>query len=148
MHITLMIKLDTRGKHNSREWFLGRSGFAEAYRSRYLMMTNAFTLFDIKCLWALTNYLDRNPRCSVVTGRQRAMTRRQQGKKHTEFKCRCTLIFNGKGRPGVEDSTTKWSVRVVAWLLYLINQKQKLTLKKSINIINKSQKSGRMIDIW
>ena len=43
---------------------------------------------------------------------------------------RCTLIFNGKGRSGVEDSTTKWSVRVVArgiclksvpWLLYLIN---------------------------
>lgn len=79
MRITLLIKINNRKKHNSHEWFLGRSGFAEAVNAEYLFLTDAFTYFNETCLYHLVHHLDRCKNVSAVTGRQRLMTRRQQG---------------------------------------------------------------------
>lgn len=77
--LTLLVKIDNRRKHNSHEWFLGKSAFAEASRAKYLFFTDAFTLFGESCLYHLVNKLDLDPNCSATTGRQRVMTRVQQG---------------------------------------------------------------------
>lgn len=79
MNITLMVKINNRRKHNSHEWFMGRSGFAESVNAEYLFMTDAFTLFNPTCLYHLVTYMDKNAKYSAVTGRQRVMTRAQQG---------------------------------------------------------------------
>lgn len=79
MNITLLIKANNRRKHNSHEWFLARSGFAEASNAKYLFLTDAFTFYADNCLYYLTKDLDKNNKLSGVTGRQRVMTRAQQG---------------------------------------------------------------------
>jgi cellulose synthase/poly-beta-1,6-N-acetylglucosamine synthase-like glycosyltransferase len=78
-YITMLIKVDNRKKHNSHEWFIGRGGFSEYVKSKYLFCTDAFTIFHKACLYHLVNHLDNNPKSSVATGRQRVMTRKQQG---------------------------------------------------------------------
>lgn len=85
LNITLIVKLDNRRKHNSHEWFLGHSGFAEASKSKYLLCTDAFTLFRHTCIYHLVNNLDNNIDVSVATGRQRVMTREQQGSLESDF---------------------------------------------------------------
>ena len=83
--LTLIIKINNRKKHNSHEWFLGKNGFSETLNTEYLFMTDAFTLFSKTCLYHLINYLDKNPCYSAVTGRQRLMSRDQQGGTESVF---------------------------------------------------------------
>ena len=85
MRITLLIKINNRKKHNSHEWFLGKSGFAEATNAKYLYLTDAFTLYSKKCLYYLADQLDKNPDLVAVTGRQRLMTVEQQGSEEKFF---------------------------------------------------------------
>lgn len=85
MKITVIIKANNRRKHNSHEWVLAESGFAEATRGKYLFLTDAFTLYSEKCLYYLVKDLDRNKHLSGVTGRQRLMTREQQGSTESIF---------------------------------------------------------------
>ena len=85
LRITLMVKINNRRKHNSHEWFLARNGFAESVRAKYLFLTDAFTLYSQKCLYYLIHDLDKNPKISGVTGRQRLMTRDQQGSGESIF---------------------------------------------------------------
>lgn len=79
LHISLIVKRDNRRKHNSHEWFFGNNGFAEFYKHEYLFATDCGTLFEEDCLYSLLSYMDRSPTTSVATGRQRVMTRGQQG---------------------------------------------------------------------
>ncbi len=79
MRITLVIKTNNRRKHNSHEWFLGKNGFAESVNSKYLFLTDAFTLFNKTCMWHLVKALDKDKKMIGVTGRQRVMTNDQQG---------------------------------------------------------------------
>lgn len=86
MKITLIIKANNRRKHNSHEWFLSETtGYAETSRAKYLFLTDAFTLYSEKCLYYLVNDLDQNNHLSGVTGRQRLMTRDQQGSGESIF---------------------------------------------------------------
>ena len=85
MRITLVIKANNRRKHNSHEWFLAKSGFAEATNAKYLFLTDAFTFYSKTCIYYLVKDLDRNPDLAAVTGRQRLMTRRQQGSGESVF---------------------------------------------------------------
>lgn len=85
MKITLMIKINNRRKHNSHEWFLAKTGFAEAVNAKYLFLTDAFTFYSKKCLYYLVNELDKDNNLSSVTGRQRLMTRGQQGSGESVF---------------------------------------------------------------
>ncbi len=78
-YITMLIKIDNRKKHNSHEWFIGRGGFSEHMKSKYLFCTDAFTIFHKACIYHLVNHMDNNPTSSVATGRQRVMTKKQQG---------------------------------------------------------------------
>lgn len=77
--LTLLIKINNRRKHNSHEWFIGRNGFAEAINANYLFLTDAYTLYSDTCMFHLVKHLDRHPELGSVTGRQRLMTRDQQG---------------------------------------------------------------------
>lgn len=77
--ITMIIKRDNRRKHNSHEWFFGRGGFAEFYKHELLFATDCGTLFEKDCLLSLISYMESNPTVSVSTGRQRVMTKAQQG---------------------------------------------------------------------
>ena len=79
MILTLLVKINNRRKHNSHEWFLGRNGYAEATNGKYLFLTDAFTLYSKTCLFYLAKELDNNKELGSVTGRQRLMTRCQQG---------------------------------------------------------------------
>lgn len=85
MSISLIIKINNRRKHNSHEWFLANSGFAEAVNAKYLFLTDAFTLYSHKCLYYLVKELDKNQKLSAVTGRQRLMSRDQQGSGESIF---------------------------------------------------------------
>ena len=85
MRITLLIKITNRKKHNSHEWFLGHSGFAEAVNPEYLFLTDAFTLFNTTCLYHLIRQMDGDNKISACTGRQRLMSRRQQGSTESLF---------------------------------------------------------------
>ncbi|QKF93524.1 chitin synthase [Fadolivirus algeromassiliense] len=85
MKITLVIKINNRRKHNSHEWFLAKNGFAETVNAKYLFLTDAFTLYSEKCLYYLVKELDKNHKLSAVTGRQRLMTRDQQGSGESIF---------------------------------------------------------------
>lgn len=85
MRITLVIKANNRRKHNSHEWFLAKSGFAEATNAKYLFLTDAFTLYSKTCIYYLIKDLDKNPDLTAVTGRQRLMTRKQQGSGESVF---------------------------------------------------------------
>ena len=97
MDITMIIKLDNRRKHNSHEWFIGHNGFAEKMESKYLLCTDAFTLFNTTAIYHLVNYLEKNPKCAAVTGRARVMTREQQlNDKETwsEYILRCCQLHD------------------------------------------------------
>lgn len=85
MRITLLIKSENRRKHNSHEWFLGKNGFADSVNSKYLFLTDAFTLYNKKCLMHLIVSLDNNKKLVAVTGRQRAMSKKQQGSSESIF---------------------------------------------------------------
>lgn len=85
MDITLVIKVNNRRKHNSHEWFLGHSGYGEAVNADYLFLTDANTLFSDTCLYHLVDALDRDPNLCSATGRQRLMTREQQGTDESMF---------------------------------------------------------------
>ena len=85
LNITLMIKIDNRKKHNSHEWFIGRNGFAEVKKCKYIFCTDAFTLFHKSCLYHLIRHMDNNKKTAVCTGRQRVMTKKQQGTDESMF---------------------------------------------------------------
>lgn len=85
MKISLVIKIDNRRKHNSHEWFMAKTGFAESVNSKYMFFTDAFTLFGPSCLYHLVNCLDKNKQYSAATGRQRVMSREQQGTDESIF---------------------------------------------------------------
>ena len=78
-NVSLLIKIDNRKKHNSHEWFLGAGGFAECMRAKYLFCTDAFTLFNKSCVYHLLQHMEEHPSTAVVTGRQRVMSKKQQG---------------------------------------------------------------------
>ena len=78
MDITMIIKLDNRRKHNSHEWFIGKSGFTEKMESKYSLCTDAFTLFNKTCLYHLISYMDKHDNVCAATGRARVMTQKQQ----------------------------------------------------------------------
>ena len=105
MNITLIIKIDNRRKHNSHEWFMGKDGFADASHAKYFLATDAFTIFDLKCLYYLVNYLEKNPKCCACTGRQRAMSRRQQGLRGREWMLSMDYILRMTQRCDFELST-------------------------------------------
>ena len=79
MKITLVVKIGNRRKHNSHEWFLAKQGFGQAVHPRYLFLTDAFTLYSETCLYYLARDLDDNRGLCAVTGRQRLMSKKQQG---------------------------------------------------------------------
>jgi cellulose synthase/poly-beta-1,6-N-acetylglucosamine synthase-like glycosyltransferase len=81
--ITLIVKRDNRRKHNSHEWFLGAGGFAECYKNQYLFATDCATLYHPQCIVNLLRYIDSHPDVSVVTGRQRVMSKLQQKTKES-----------------------------------------------------------------
>ena len=85
MKITILVKINNRRKHNSHEWFLGKNAFAEAVNAEYLLLTDAFTLYSESCLYYLVDQLDDTPDLIAVTGRQRLMSRNQQGSKERIF---------------------------------------------------------------
>jgi cellulose synthase/poly-beta-1,6-N-acetylglucosamine synthase-like glycosyltransferase len=79
MIITLIIKINNRRKHNSHEWFFGKNGFADSINAEYLFFTDAFTLYNNWCIFHLCKALDKNPKLIATTGRQRLMSKIQQG---------------------------------------------------------------------
>lgn len=79
MRITLVIKTKNRRKHNSHEWFFGKNGFAEAVNAKYLMLTDAFAMYNSWLLYHLAKELDKHDNLVAITGRQRLMSRSQQG---------------------------------------------------------------------
>ena len=79
LNLTLMIKIDNRKKHNSHEWFIGHNGFSEVKQSKYIFCTDAFTMFHKACLYHLVSHMEKNPKTAVCTGRQRVMSKQQQG---------------------------------------------------------------------
>lgn len=85
MNITLIIKTKNRRKHNSHEWFLGKSGFAESVNPEYVYLTDAFTLYNKWMLYHLVKSLDENRDMIGVTGRQRLMSKEQQGSDESFF---------------------------------------------------------------
>lgn len=85
MRITLVIKINNRRKHNSHEWFLAKNGFAESTNGEYLFLTDAFTLYSKTCIFYLVKELDSNANYCAVTGRQRLMTKEQQGSDESTF---------------------------------------------------------------
>ena len=85
MNLTLIIKINNRRKHNSHEWFLGKAGFAEAVNAKYLFLTDAFTLYSPTCLFYLVDELDNHKDLCATTGRQRLMTRDQQGSREPKY---------------------------------------------------------------
>ena len=87
MHLTLIIKIDNRKKHNSHEWFMGKYGYVDAFKPRYFFTTDAFTKFDQVVLYELVKYLDYNENCCGVTGRQRVMNRDMQHRRRIESRC-------------------------------------------------------------
>lgn len=58
---------------------MGKNGFAEAVNAEYLYLTDAFTLYNETMLYHLVKSLDRNSNMVGVTGRQRVMSKQQQG---------------------------------------------------------------------
>ena len=78
MKISLVVKTKNRRKHNSHEWFLGKNGFAESVNAEYLLLTDAFALYNKWMLYHLARKLDKNSNMVAVTGRQRLMSRTQQ----------------------------------------------------------------------
>lgn len=85
MRLTLIIKTNNRRKHNSHEWFFGKNGFADFVNPKYLFLTDAFTFFNITCIYHLVKSLDKNKKMVAVTGRQRVMSRLQQGSSESFF---------------------------------------------------------------
>lgn len=85
VRMTWLVKINNRRKHNSHEWFLGKSGFAETINAKYLLLTDAFTLFSESCLYYLVRHLEEDPSLVAVTGRQRLMSREQQGSNESLF---------------------------------------------------------------
>eukprot|EP00929_Paragymnodinium_shiwhaense_P058309 TRINITY_DN2918_c1_g1_i1.p1 TRINITY_DN2918_c1_g1~~TRINITY_DN2918_c1_g1_i1.p1 ORF type:complete len:752 (+),score=114.19 TRINITY_DN2918_c1_g1_i1:87-2342(+) len=82
LHITLILKVDNRKKHNSHDLFF--RGFAAAHKTKYVFATDCGTLFDPDCLRGLTDMLDAEADCIAVSGRQRVMTKWQQAGCETE----------------------------------------------------------------
>ena len=82
---TLIVKIGNRRKHNSHEWFLGENGFGDASNTEYYFFTDAFTLYSDTMLYHLVTSLDNNKTLAGVTGRQRLMTREQQGSNESVF---------------------------------------------------------------
>lgn len=79
MRISLVIKIKNRRKHNSHEWFIGKNGFAEAVNANYLFFTDAFNIYNKTLLYHLVTSLDENKSMVAITGRQRLMSKCQQG---------------------------------------------------------------------
>lgn len=75
--ISLMIKKDNRRKHNSHMWFF--NAFCREIQPEYCFATDCGTLFEKGCLKYLIQCLDENERYSGCTGRQRLMSKEQQG---------------------------------------------------------------------
>jgi cellulose synthase/poly-beta-1,6-N-acetylglucosamine synthase-like glycosyltransferase len=81
--ISCVIKRDNRRKVNSHDWML--SSFADFYDSEFVFLTDCGTLFDKFCLVRLLEELIRQDTCTGVSGRQRVMTRSQQGSEEFLF---------------------------------------------------------------
>ena len=77
--ITLIVKMHNRRKHNSHEWFFGKNGFCDSINPEYLLLADAFTMYNNWCLYHLVRSLDTHSKMVAVTGRQRLMSKKQQG---------------------------------------------------------------------
>lgn len=85
MRITVIIKIHNRRKHNSHEWFFGKNGFGDCINTEYLFFTDAFAMYSNWCIFHLVKSLDRNSQMVAVTGRQRLMSKRQQGSQESSI---------------------------------------------------------------
>lgn len=85
MKITLVVKLSNRRKHNSHEWFFGKNGYADCVNPKYMLFTDAFAMYNDWCLYHLAKALDGHKKMVAVTGRQRLMSKKQQGSNHGIF---------------------------------------------------------------
>ncbi|XWV24676.1 hypothetical protein QJ856_gp1107 [Tupanvirus deep ocean] len=85
MKISLVVKINNRRKHNSHEWFFGKNGFADCINPEYLFFTDAFALYNNWCIYHLCRSLDKNPKLVATTGRQRLMSKKQQGSTESSF---------------------------------------------------------------
>lgn len=77
LKLTVLMKMDNRRKHNSHGWFL--EAFTYEMESDFIFLTDCGTRFDNKCLINLYRNITNDPKCSAITGRQRVMTKEQQG---------------------------------------------------------------------
>ena len=86
MNLSLLLKLDNRGKHNSMEWFLSPGNdFVATTQSTYFLLTDCFTLFAEDCLSELVRAMEADEHILVATGRQRAMSNQKQQVSHCMF---------------------------------------------------------------
>jgi cellulose synthase/poly-beta-1,6-N-acetylglucosamine synthase-like glycosyltransferase len=85
MLLSVLIKRDNRRKHNSHYWFLHEAGFASAYNSDFVFLTDCGTLYDRHCLFHLFLALWTHPSWTAVSGRPRVMSAEQQGSHGESF---------------------------------------------------------------
>jgi len=75
--LSFIVKVDNRRKHNSHEWFF--NAFVRSKRPQFMFLTDAFTKFEPDTIRNLIAAMESDKNISVATGRQRVMTKKQQG---------------------------------------------------------------------
>jgi len=75
--LSFIVKVDNRRKHNSHEWFF--NAFVRSKKPQYMFLTDAFTKFQPDTVRNLIAAMEKDKSISVATGRQRVMTKKQQG---------------------------------------------------------------------
>ena len=68
LNISLMIHLEKRPIYNIYEWYLGQTGFVNATRSKYALITKVSVVLERKCLISMLKFMDTSPKCAVCTG--------------------------------------------------------------------------------
>jgi len=75
--LSFIVKVDNRRKHNSHEWFF--NAFVRSKKPQYMFLTDAFTKFEPSTIRNLIDEMEKDKSISVATGRQRVMSKKQQG---------------------------------------------------------------------
>jgi cellulose synthase/poly-beta-1,6-N-acetylglucosamine synthase-like glycosyltransferase len=79
MRVSLIIKINNRRKFNSHKWFMAKGGFAESINPMYCFLTDAKTYYNKFLLYHLVKSMDKDSNMVATTGRQRLMSKKQQG---------------------------------------------------------------------
>ena len=66
--MTAIVKIDNRKKANSHEWFLGKYGFGEYTKSKYMYFTDAYSTLNDQGLYYMVKYMDKHQNCVCTTG--------------------------------------------------------------------------------